>query len=465
MAVDYDLVILGGTPEGYAAAEEAAQIGARVALVLAGQDGWRSPLQTLGLLQIGSAHPLVSSDAFSYSSWRWVRERAKLIANHLADDATQQLMVQGIDVIAEPGRLGRDRARDLKVVTASRELSTRTVLLATGSIIHVPNIPGLATVPYESIAAFLQREQLPASVVILGSSPTGLALCQLLRNWRLPVTLVTTEPTLLNHEDPDISRWLIAQLQAIGVRLKLGKFVKSIASDAENIRLQLSAETLSAASLVLATPAQPNLANLDLNHWLLSDRPVVVNAFGQTQHSRIFACGAVLGGYDLPAIAQQEARGAVWNALFWNHRRLNYQIIPYDLPTQPAIARVGLTEIQARQRYGAAALLVARQPLYDNPEAQWRESVTGFCKLIAHRNGQLLGGHGVGPEAQAWIQALALLMAQRTPWWQLSQAATLSHRLTDILRQAAQQWQRDRWRPGTRRRDWAENWHNWRRSR
>ncbi|MEM7650334.1 MAG: hypothetical protein AAF283_14225 [Cyanobacteria bacterium P01_A01_bin.70] len=173
----------------------------------------------------------------------------------------------------------------------------------------------------------------------------------------------------------------------------------------------------------------------------------------------------MLGGDDLPAIARQEAHCAVHNALFWNRQRIDYSTIPYALPTQPTMAQVGLTEPQARQRYSDSQLLVAQQPLYQNPKAQWRNATRGFCKLLAHRDGHLIGAHGVGPEATEWMQTVALLMAQRTPWWQLTNFPALPDSFTEILRQTTQQWERDRWQPGGWRYDWAENWHNWRRSR
>jgi hypothetical protein len=103
--------------------------------------------------------------------------------------------------------------------------------------------------------------------------------------------------------------------------------------------------------------------------------------------------------------------------------------------------------------------------LYDHPQAQWRESTTGFCKLIAHRNGKILGLHGVGPEAAECAQAAAWLMELNTPWWQLAQHPTLPQSFLALLQTTSQQWERDRWQPGQWRRNWAENWFNWRRSR
>ncbi|MEL6382366.1 MAG: NAD(P)/FAD-dependent oxidoreductase [Cyanobacteria bacterium J06626_18] len=465
MPVDYDLVVLGGTQEGYDAARHAAQLGARVALVLQGLDGRRSPLQTLGALW-STRLPMPSNtqpDA-ALATWQWAIQRAELIAATLVSDEPQQLMVQGVDVIAEHGQLVGDRP--LQVVTATRQLTTRAVLLATGSVPKIPSISGLSWIPYETPETVLQLETLPQSVTVLGSAPLGLALCQLLCRWNIPVTLITPNAILLNREDPDISRWITAQLQAEGVQLHLGATVEAIATnDATTYSLQLSGETVTAKTVVVAAGYRPNLVGTDLEKFVKCDRPLTVNAYLQTQHPRIYACGSVLGGYGMPAITRQEALFAVENALFWNRRRIDYCTLPYDLPTQPEMARVGLTEPQARQRYGEADLLMHRQSLYENPKAQWLESTIGFCKLIAHRNGQILGVHGVGPEASEWVQMMALLMAQKVSWHAVADHPLLPHSLGDIVRQAMQQWQRDRWQPGQWRRDWAENWFNWRRSR
>ncbi|MEO1094064.1 MAG: NAD(P)/FAD-dependent oxidoreductase [Cyanobacteria bacterium J06638_28] len=463
MVVDYDLVILGGTPEGYEAAQYAAQLGARVALILQGLDGQRSPLQTQSMiwqaLRPGSVDaPEPNRDA----AWQWAVQRATLIADTFTRDAPPQLMMQGVDVISEQGHIVSDRP--LKVATPSRQLTTRGILLATGSVRAAPTIPALAAIPYQTPEEFLRRETLPSSVAILGSDPLGLTLCQILCRWGIATTLVTPQSTLLNREDPRISQWIKAQLMAEGARLFLESNIKTITSTGEgHIDLHLPEATVTAETLVLAQPPMPHVAGMNLEERLGSPS-LKVNRYLQTAHPRIYACGAVMGGYGLPAIARQEARIAVNNALFWNRQVIDYCTLPYHLPTEPAMARVGLTEPQAQKRYGASSLLVGYQPLYDMPKAHWQESTLGFCKLIAHRNGQILGGHSVGPEATEWMQALAMLMTHKIPWWEIAAFPTLPDSLMDILRQTTQQWERDRWLPGQWRRDWAENWFNWRRN-
>ncbi|MEL6398461.1 MAG: FAD-dependent oxidoreductase [Cyanobacteria bacterium J06607_6] len=463
MAVDYDLVILGGTPEGLDAAAQAARLGARVALIRQGLDGRRSPLLMQGLLQTNPNDPLSPPTDSPLSPWQWAVQRAILIADTLTQDDWQQLMVQGVDVIAASGQIIGDRP--LNLTTPARQLTTRALLLATGHTPSVPDLPGLSAVAYDTPQTCLQRDTLPASVIIWDSAPLGLALAQNLRRWGVAVTLVTPKPRLLPAADPEISQWLAAQLRAEGIDLRLNADLLDVTAQPEGITVKLTDAPITAASLVVATQPVANLMELGLKAVFQGDRPLTVNAFLQTEHPRIYACGAVLGGDDLPAIARQEAHCALHNALFWNRQRIDYSTIPYALPTQPTVAQVGLTEPQARQRYSDSQLLVARQSLNQNPKAQWRATTGGFCKLLARRNGQLIGAHGIGPEATEWIQTVALLMAQKTPWWRLTNFSALPDSFTEILRQATQQWERDRWQPGGWRYDWAENWSNWRRSR
>ncbi|MEM9120463.1 MAG: FAD-dependent oxidoreductase [Cyanobacteria bacterium P01_F01_bin.56] len=469
MAVDYDLVILGGTPEGYSAAAEASRYGARVALILHGLEGDRTSLIHRGLWQLAarSAWEMRTSGS-PVTPWQWTQQRATLMADTLTQNAPQELMVQGVDVMAERGQIVGDRP--LTLTTATRQFTTRAVIVATGNQVKPPSLPGLDTVPYDTPKTFWQREQLPPSVAIVGSSPESIVLAQWLVHQSVDVFLITAHKGLLNQEDPDVSGWLAAQLRADGVDLRLGTRAlevshQPIESPEPAIVVKLADDVIAAAALVIAPRPIPNTNDLGLEKCLPGDRPMTVNAFLQTEHPQIYLCGAAIGGYELPAIARQEAQWAVQNALLWPYRRINYAAIPYDLPTQPPLARVGLTEPQARQRFGREDVLVVHQSLYHNPQAQWRASTVGFCKLIGHRDGRLLGCHGVGPEAPEWVQTVAVLMAQKTPWWRLATLPTLPYSLTDLLRQAAQQWQGDRWQPGQWRRDWAENWCNWRRSR
>jgi pyruvate/2-oxoglutarate dehydrogenase complex dihydrolipoamide dehydrogenase (E3) component len=464
MAVEYDWVILGGTAEGQAAAQRAATYGARVAWVLQELPGLRSHLESQVAWQALSPYTMGNHTAEQLAAWQHAQQQIRLTARILTQTDAADLLRQGVDVIAEKGKLVGDRP--LQIMTPTRSLSTRGLLLATGSQPSQATIPGISSVPSATPEEFLQQTSLPESVVIIGAAPSGLTLAQLLTRWGVAVTVVTMQSSLLPWEDPAITQWLQAQLQTEGVKLHLGVEVMGIAATPTGqVRVNCHDRLVIAEALVVAGKSVTNLAGIGLESWLGHDRPLLTNQFLQTHHPRIYACGSVMGGAEAPAIARHEAHLATDNGLFWNRQRINYHALPYSLPTQPEMARVGYTEPQARKRYGNAAILVTQIPWYATPKAHWYDSTVGFCKLIAHRHGPILGAHGVGPEASEWIQAIALTMQHRIPWFAIAQTATLPDSLTDILQQTAYRWECDRWQPGQWRRDWAENWFNWRRSR
>ncbi|PSN18739.1 mercuric reductase, partial [filamentous cyanobacterium CCP5] len=195
----------------------------------------------------------------------------------------------------------------------------------------------------------------------------------------------------------------------------------------------------------------------------LEGRGLAVDPRLRTRHRRIYGCGPVLGGSRDAYLARYEVPVAVNNALYLPRRQVNYRAVPRYIPTLPAIAAVGLSETQARQYYGAAALSVT-VPIHQTLKAHLQAAPTGFGKLIVHQSGDILGAHWAGPEAEEIIQTIALAMTQGIRCQQLACSPPLPHTFTELLHQAAQQWQAQRWRPGCWRRDWSENWFNWRRT-
>lgn len=473
MAVDYDLVVVGGTLSAREAALRAVRMGARVALVLHGETtaphldlhAQIQPAQRLFQVAEAALLGLIEPPKLDPAGWPAGQQWLVQVGTTVSPLDARFLMAQGIDVIADRGAFVPGKR--LTVAIAERHLSTRAVLLATGGLTVAPSIPGLDSFPYLTPETLPKLETLPASMAVLGSTPTALTLSQTLAQWGVRVQLITPAADLLEAEDPDVSHWMAAQLAATGVQVYLSTGLESVRQTGGQIELCRHAQApIVADALLVATPARPRLSALNLSAVGLkpSDRGLPVSEHLQTRHPRIYGCGAVLGGYSVAAIARYEAEVAVDNALFWNRRRVNYNTLPYHLPMLPALARVGLTEPQARQRYGKA-VRVYRRSLYDNLDAHWRGLTTGFCKLIAHRNGQILGGHLIAPDASAAIQSLALAMQRGCTLRDIAHWHTLPQSLTDLLRETAVQGQRDRWQPGQWRRDWAENWFNWRRSR
>lgn len=478
MTVDYDLVIIGETLEAREAAAIATQEGARVALVLA-PDRLQASLQQDLLAQVLThwghrSQPTWPDSEFGAGSptrtpdWDWpmlrrANEMAAAMAHpHLAPEA---LARQGVDVVPAAGYFS-PKPR-LAFTTENRILTARAYLLACGSHSPIPAIPGLAEVPYLTLETLLSLESQPPTLVILGRSAAAIALAQTFATLGTQVTLITRSECLLPAEDADVSQFIETLLVAAGVNLQLKAQVARVQAQADKIAIHLANGELTLGHhCLIATRPQPALADLNLERVGVEPSWVEpwVNDRLQTRNPRIYAAGSVLGDNRHGAIARHEVQIAVHNALYLPTRSVHPTTLPYSLGTTPELGRVGLSETQAQQRYGAA-IQVFTSAVSTSVKAHLLEAPLGFCKVIALPNGRLVGACLIGPQASDLVQALALLMAQNSRLQTLATFPAIPHTLTELLTQTAQPWQQRRWQHGRWRRDWSENWFNWRRSR
>ncbi len=467
---DYDLVVIGGTGAGAIAARQAAERGARVAWVWQGESVESVP-PLAGLLWATrhqeQAHTwqTLGEEPGKPVPWATMQDWARAIAALPPDP--QDLARLGVDIIPGWAQFQPGHPLTLQVQThpnqSPRRCTSRRVLLALPPQNPCP-ATDLPCHPATAIAAF---PTLPPSAIVLGGDPTAIALAQLLATNGTAVTLVSSTDLLLPQEDPSLSRWLTTHCQRLGITL-ITSDPQAITPHPNGIQVTLTiGEPLSAAALFLGhgpfpwPPAEsPPWQQLHLQAVGLAhpDGLLGVNRFLQTPHPRIYACGPRLGGYDLPELAGIEARTAVANALFWPRRPMAYEPHPYYLDLLPPLLHLGLTELQARRRH-STALQVYEQPWGDRG-SHWRRSLAGVVKLLVVR-GRWVGIHAIGDGARAIAASLALAPP--------GALAPLLHNLIPpdspltALQELARQWEQQRWQPGHWRRDWAENWcHFWR---
>ncbi|MEP0909057.1 FAD-dependent oxidoreductase [Leptolyngbya subtilissima ST-M1] len=464
MTVDYDAVILGGTVQGREAAALAAREGARVALVEPPGEVERQVRRQIVLTSLAQAR---TSQSQTWESLKSQIGALEAIAYpHLSLDG---LATSGVDVVLEPGQFSP--RPNLAVTTLTRRLRSRGYLLTPNTAIAVPDIPGLAETPYLTLDTLLDLAAPPESAIVLGRSAAAVALAQALAQLGCHTTLVTRGDQLLPTEDPDISVFVEALLEAAGVTLKLNTRLDAIHyKDSFEVPLA-DGDLLKAQTLVLATASHPALGPLNLSsigihpqlvHGVATALPV--NDRLATAHPRVFACGPALGGYWAESTDRQEVAIALHNALYLPWRKLSFLHRPALLHTAPEYARIGLTADQARCWYGSEATVV-QVAFGQILKTHYGSDITGFCRWIVRADGQLLGAQICGPGASELTHTVALAIAQNISLPQLDRVPTLSPSQAEIIPLMVSEWQRQRWQHGTWRRDWAENWFNWRRSR
>lgn len=503
MTIDYDVVIIGGSLAGYYAALAATQLRATVALVepkvnyelirhhtlseisrLAQQfhDAVNlgihpSKANTAPEIYLnGVTPPTVTSSEKSALSLDWSEAMlyARGIVSNLAElNSPAKLAASGVDVIFGNGQFQSSPQLAFAVSDADgglpqRLLRARTYLLASGSSPAIPEIDGLQATGYLTLANIWQSLKQPAppkNWVIIGGVPQSIEIAQTLARLGYSVTLIVKHPYILSTIDPEIAQLFQAQLEVDGVRILTQTAVTQVRRIEDKKWLQAGDKAIETDEILVVTKQQPNLESLNLAavgvKW--HQHRLVVNDKLQTTNHCIYACGDVIGGYDLANIANYEAGIALKNALFFPRASVNYRCIPWAVLTQPMLAQVGLTEVQAKRRFGQDNVLVLRQYFKSVTAAQIRSEITGICKIIVLENGEILGSAILGAEAGELINLIALAMAQKISVQQLANLAPVYPSFSEILAQTAREWSKQRLYKNTALQDFLEDLFQFRR--
>jgi pyruvate/2-oxoglutarate dehydrogenase complex dihydrolipoamide dehydrogenase (E3) component len=471
MAVDYDLIIVGNTITACSAAQMAASWSARVGLVLPSANVMEASRGVQALLtQMGQQAGQMQESLLLASIIQRYQSTLELAQQQLVP-ALQQ---SGVDVIVGMGQfLNR---RPLMFAVPDRDLSARAYLLAIASSTKIPAIAGLQDVNYltlETLASQLHDHQFSAALIthpdhwlILGGDPIGIEIAQTLKRLGKTVTLVIAG-RLLPAEDIDVVRLLQAQLEAEGVDVVTYASVQQIKQDGNQVKVALDLPdiqlTIAADVLFLATERVPQFQHLGLEAaGIQSSQSLTLNHRLQTTHAQIYACGNVMGGYALTELANYEATTAIKNALFCPIFPVDYQVVPWTIATDPPVARLGLTETQARKRFGDQIQIVDRT-FQSLTQVRLAGYTAECCKVILHANGQILGAHLMGTGAPELMTTLALACQKRLAFDAIAHVLPIPGTRSEAFVQAAVTWKNQQI-ANSRLRDWLEGFFFWQRS-
>lgn len=480
MTVDYDLVVIGNTPAGVYAAIRAATLQARVALVeqrLSGTvSGTAAPdqvnsrvLQELGravqqvqqLEQLGIGQASAWLNASSQGQlWQQASRWAKTVNASLAiAQSPATLSSLGIEVISGVGEFYRKPT--VGFVVDGRRLRSRAYLLAMGCRPAMPTIDGGQPSGYFTVNQVLEQPHVLHAVeklVVLGTQAPGIEIAQAFAQLGAQVTVISTEDSVLPTADAEISQLLQAQLEAAGIEVLTGIVPTQIRQIEGKKWVQAGRRAIETDAIVVATGWEAdvdalNLAAVDIEPVAMG---VTCNAKQQTAHPRIYTCTSP-DTYAQTQIEIQRAHVAVNNALFFPIAKFSRTNLPLVTYTNPEVAQVGMTETQALQTYGKN-VWVLRSPLSHLDQAQITGNMTGLCKLIAHRNGTILGAHLMSPQASEIIGTIALAMQRQLKISSLANLAMPSTTFATIIREAATEWYRLKRNSSPRREDLLAWW-------
>ena len=298
-----------------------------------------------------------------------------------------------------------------------RRLTAKTFVIATGSRPAVPPVPGLDSVPYlTNETVFDLREQVP-SLVVVGSGPIGSELAQAFRRLGSEVTVVDMASGVLPREDPDLAAVVHRKLVAEGIAFEFDATLASVAGGAGAIDVTIKGKdgaerTLRATHLLLAAGRRLNTEGLDLEAaGVAMDRGrIVVDDRLRTSQRHIYVAGDIAGGLQFTHLAEHHAGIVLRHAIFRMKWVKPSATVPWCTYTDPELARVGLSESEAKERN--VEHRIYRFPFEEIDRARAEGETEGFAKLVTDPKGRILGAAIVGPHAGELIAELALAVTK-----------------------------------------------------
>ncbi|HEY1582383.1 MAG TPA: FAD-dependent oxidoreductase, partial [Chthoniobacterales bacterium] len=326
-------------------------------------------------------------------------------------DSQERFESLGVDVFREEASFFSPN--ELQV--GEQTLHAHNFIIATGSRAAIPEAIGNGQVPYfTNETIFDQLTEKPAGLLIVGGGPIGCELGQTFNRLGVKVTIVERGKRLLSKEDPPVSDFVRAMLEAEGVRVLTETEIQAAQPSAAGLTLHSSAGKLSGGALLVASGRAPNVENLDLQkaHVAFTKKGITVDEHLETTQPGIYAIGDVLGQLQFTHVADYHARIAIRNTLVplsFLREKVDYSSVPWCTYLDPEVATVGLTESRAREN-GIACELV-EQEMKEVDRAVVERAESGFVRLLVRRGSdEVIGATVVGEHAGELIQEYVLAM-------------------------------------------------------
>ena len=252
--------------------------------------------------------------------------------------------------------------------------------------------------------------------------------------------MISSRDHILPKEDPEAALVVERQLEADGINLLRGTRAQKVEVIDGKKHLWVGDEKVVVDEILVSSGRVPNVNSLNLEAAGVqyNEKGLLVNQKLQTSNKRIYGCGDVIGGYQFTHVAGYEAGVVIQNALFFPSAKADYRVIPWATFTEPELARVGLSEKQAKKRYGNE-FEVLKQEFADVDRAQAEGATEGFAKIITTPKGQILGAHIVGPSAGEIIHEIILAMKNQLPVSALTGMIHIYPTLSEVNSKAALQ--------------------------
>jgi len=413
----HDLIIVGMGSGGMVAAEFAATLGVKVAVIERSRVGgdclWTGCVPSKALLASAKvAHHMRTADAFGIEPVEpridtakvFERVRAVQAAIAATDDDPERFRAMGLDLrIGEAATLTGPHS----VRVGDEELEAKHILLCTGSRPAQPPIEGLAEAGYLTSETVWEIERAPESLAIIGGGPIAIELSQAFRRLGTTVTVLQRGPRVLPRDEPELVDRLVARLRGEGVALHLGAQAERVTVEDGMKVVHAEGAHWAAQELLVAAGRRPNVDGLGLEALGIEVTPrgIKVDDRSRTSVPSVYAVGDLAGRQLFTHSAASEGVKAVRDMFFPGKGRFD-NLVPWATFSDPELAHAGLTIAEATERHGDD-VEVWRMDLAHSDRARTDGSEDGLIVVVCVKR-KIVGAHILAAAAGELIGELAL---------------------------------------------------------
>jgi len=474
---DYNLVVIGAGSAGLVSSYIAAAVKAKVVLIEKHKMGGdclntgcvpsKALIRSAKMLAYGRRAAEFglnqSETAFDFAA---VMERVQRVIKQVEPhDSIARYTGLGVECLIGEARI----TSPYTVEVNGRVLTTRSIIIATGASPFVPPIPGLKEAGYLTTDTLWELRDKPERLVVLGGGPIGSEMTQAFARLGCQVTQVEMAPRLMIREDSEVSALIRERFEAEGVRVLTDHAAKQVVIENGEKILQCEHQGAQVCipfdQIIVAVGRKPNVKGFGLEELgvRLSERGTVeADPFLRTSIPTILCAGDVAGPYQFTHTAGHQAWYAAVNALFSPFKafKVDYRVIPWCTFTDPEVARVGLSEDEARQQQ--VPFEVTRYPLEDLDRAIADSEAHGWVKILTiPGKDRILGVTIVGPHAGDLLAEYVLAMKHGIGLNQILGTIHIYPTLAEANKMAAGVWKREH--APQKLLAWVEKFHAWRR--
>ena len=418
-----DICVIGAGSGGLSVAAAAAAFGVSVVLIEKGKMGGDclnyGCVPSKAILAAGKhAQSIRDAEKFGITVSGEPKVNFKKVHDHVHDviaqiepnDSVERFTGLGVEVIQAEGRFKDENT----VVAGDKEIRARRFVVSTGSSAFVPPIKGLDSVPYLTNETIFENTKKMGHLVIIGGGPIGMEMAQAHRRLGCEVTVLEGAKAL-GKDDPELTSILLEKLRDEGINIIEDAMVANVSKKGKTgIRVSYTQDNknfdVDATHLLVATGRSANVDGLSLGAAGIeyTRRGITVSKDLRTTNKRVYAIGDVTGGLQFTHVAGYHAGLVIRGILFRKKAVPNDKMIPWVTYTEPELGHVGMTEEEAREKYGTVKVL--RWPYHENDRAQAERKTSGLIKMVTNKKGLIVGvsivGTGAGEMMNMWALAI-----------------------------------------------------------